>query len=94
MRASKQFRTAPLVLAIPSVIPMIPGVLLYRFLFGILTINSLNADNFMFVLRSGITGVLIIVCLAVGVSIPHILASGYLDRAKERRLQQLLNRRG
>ncbi len=93
MRAAKQFRTAPLVLAIPSVIPMIPGVLLYRFLFGILTINSLNADNFMFVLRSGITGVLIIVCLAVGVSIPHILASGYLDRAKERRLQHLLNRR-
>ncbi|WP_298705810.1 threonine/serine exporter ThrE family protein [uncultured Veillonella sp.] len=89
----KKVRTAPLVIAIPSVIPMIPGVLLYRFLYGVLTINTLTPESFMITLRSGITGALIIICIAIGVSIPHILARGYLDRKKEKNLQQFIHAR-
>lgn len=89
----KKVRTAPLIIAIPSVIPMIPGVLLYRFLYGVLTINTLSTEGFMTTLRSGITGSLIIVCIAIGVSIPHILARGYLDRKKELNLQRFIYKR-
>ncbi|MDY3974078.1 threonine/serine exporter ThrE family protein [uncultured Veillonella sp.] len=89
----KKVRTAPLIIAIPSVIPMIPGVLLYRFLYGVLTINTLTPDTFMSILRSGITGALIIICIAIGVSIPHILARGYLDRKKEKNLLKFIHAR-
>lgn len=93
LRFYKFFRTAPLILSIPSVIPMIPGVLLYRFLFGLLTINSLTPDNLLFALRSGITGVMTIICIAIGVSIPHIFARSYLDRKKALSLDKALKAR-
>lgn len=94
LKSSRYFRTAAPVLSIPSVIPLIPGVLLYRFLFGIVTINTLDTESLLHALRSGVTGITTIICIAIGVSIPHILASRYLDRAKHQRLLQLLQDRG
>uniref|UniRef100_UPI00402B050B hypothetical protein n=1 Tax=Veillonella magna TaxID=464322 RepID=UPI00402B050B len=79
---------------ISSSICWIPGVLLYRFLFGIVTINTLDTESLLHALRSGVTGITTIICIAIGVSIPHILASRYLDRAKHQRLLHLLQDRG
>ena len=93
LKTYKLLRTAPLILSIPSVIPLIPGVLLYRFLFGLLTINSLTPDNLLFALRSGITGVFTIICIAIGVAIPHIIDRSYLDRKKEISLHKALRER-
>ena len=93
LKTYKLLRTAPLILSIPSVIPLIPGVLLYRFLFGLLTINSLTPDNLLFALRSGITGVFTIICIAIGVAIAHIIARSYLDRKKEISLHKALRER-
>ncbi|SUP39844.1 threonine/serine ThrE exporter family protein [Veillonella criceti] len=93
LRFYKLLRTAPLILSIPSVIPLIPGVLLYRFLFGLLTINSLTPDNLLFALRSGITGLMTVICIAIGVSIPHIFARSYLDCKKALSLDKALKAR-
>jgi uncharacterized membrane protein YjjP (DUF1212 family) len=73
-------RTPILVLAVPSVIPMIPGVLLYRLLFGIINIKDLDAAAFMAVVQSGVTAVLIIIGITVGATIPNIFGGRYLDK--------------
>ncbi|MDD4320238.1 MAG: threonine/serine exporter family protein [Acidaminococcaceae bacterium] len=83
LKIAHSMRTPVLVLAIPSVIPMIPGVLLYRLLFGIINIKALDANAFMAVVQSGVTAVLIIIGITVGVTIPNIFAGRYLDKLSQ-----------
>ncbi len=85
LKIAHSMRTPVLVLAIPSVIPMIPGVLLYRLLFGIINIKALDANAFMAVVQSGVTAVLIIIGITVGVTIPNIFAGRYLDKLSQGR---------
>ena len=77
-------------LVIPSIIPMIPGVLLYRFLFSVINLKDLTLENLLTAVSNGVMAVLILVGLAVGASIPYIFASKYLDRAKWKRYSRLL----
>ena len=70
-----------------------PGVLLYRFLFNILHINGLNEAGLLHAMQNGITGVLTIIAIAVGVAIPNVLAKRYLARLKQKRLDELLANR-
>lgn len=83
-----QFPTRMLV--IPSIIPMIPGVLLYRLLFAVINIKDLNLDSLLKAFSNGVMAILILVGLAVGASLPYIFASKYLDRAKWNRYSCLL----
>jgi Uncharacterized conserved protein len=83
LKIANLVRSPILVLAIPSVIPMIPGVLLYRLLFGIINIKNLDAVSFMAVVQSGGTAILIIIGITVGVTIPNIFGGRYLDKLSQ-----------
>ena len=83
LKIANLVRSPILVLAIPSVIPMIPGVLLYRLLFGIINIKNLDAVSFMAVVQSGVTAILIIIGITVGVTIPNIFGGRYLDKLSQ-----------
>ena len=85
LKIANLLRAPILVLAIPSVIPMIPGVLLYRLLFGIVNIKNLDAGSFMAVVQSGVTAILIIIGITVGVTIPNIFGGRYLDKLSQRK---------
>ncbi len=93
MNLAKPLRTASSVLAIPAVIPMIPGVLLYRFLFFMLQINHLNPEQLLHAEQSGVIGILSVVCIAIGVAAPSIFGQRYLERKKESHLQNALSKR-
>lgn len=86
-------KTAPSVLSIPSVIPLIPGVLLYRYLIAILNINEITQSEFLTALQLGMTGIFVVIGLAVGVSIPQLLTKRYLDRNKIQNVSDLLMKR-
>ena len=77
-------------MVVPSAIALMPGILLYRFLFDILHINKLNESGLLYMAQNGTTGVLCIVAIAVGVAIPNVLAQKYLQRQKEIRIQELM----
>ena len=90
LRAIHWFHTPNHVLAIPAVIPMIPGVLLYRLLFAIININNSDTADLIAGFRSGIEAMLILAAIAVGIAIPNIFLSRYIERNRQLRQRELL----
>lgn len=78
------------VITIPSVIPMIPGVLMYRLLFNIINIENIELTKYHAVLDNGVNTTLILLAIAVGVAIPNIFLRNYLNNLKEAQLQYLI----
>ncbi len=58
-------------LSIPSVIPMIPGVLMYRSLFALIGIHN-SVNDITLGINNGVHASLVILCIATGVAIPNI----------------------
>lgn len=90
VKLSSWLHTSGPVLVVPSAISLMPGILLYRFLFDILHINSLNESGLLYMAQNGTTGVLSIIGIAVGVAIPNVLAQRYLQKRKNQRTQELM----
>lgn len=59
-------------LSIPSVIPMVPGVLMYRSVLGVMRLTT-DGSNLAAALQPGVTSALVILCIALGVAFPSIL---------------------
>ena len=93
LKAIHWFHTPNIILTIPSAIPMIPGVLLYRLLFALINIDSLGPDTLLAGLRSGVNAVTIIIGIAVGVAIPNIFIHRYITDRKQRAVDTLLEQR-
>ncbi|WP_196593546.1 threonine/serine exporter family protein [Pectinatus sottacetonis] len=81
------------VITLPSVIPMIPGVLMYRLMFGFINISTMDIASFMQLFQSGVIASLTILAIAVGIAIPNIFARGYLGHSKKEHFKQLLQKR-
>ena len=79
-RAVHWFHTPHHCLSIPSVIPMIPGVLVYRALFAFIDMSGVVGEVTI-AMNNAIQASLIILCIAVGVAIPNIFAAP-LDRSE------------
>lgn len=96
IKAVHWFHVPNHVLTIPSVIPMIPGVLMYRMLFGLISNHVDTLKHVTPILRavdSGITSGLVIMAIALGVALPTILGRRYIAAAKQRRLKAMLRER-
>ena len=79
------------VLTVPSVIPLVPGVLIYRLLFAIINIRDLNVEELLHAVQSGVDAVLIILGIAIGVATPNIFANRAFERRKLEEQERLLN---
>ena len=92
VKAIHWFNVPGHVLTIPMVIPMIPGVLIYRCLLAFITMKGVIGEvtNATY---NGISAALIIMCISVGVAIPNIFARRYLDKRRRLKLQQQLEER-
>ena len=87
IKAVHVFHTPHQVLAISSVIPMVPGVLMYRALFSLFTVPITEGDlvnNFIAAGVNGLNASLIIAAIALGVAVPNILARKKVNAAKRR----------
>lgn len=80
------------VLTIPSVIPMIPGVLMYRSLLAFINLHGVIGEvtNAFF---NGINSSLIILCISLGVAVPNIFARRYIAKDRQLRLEKELEKR-
>lgn len=87
---SKYFHAPVFVVTIPAIIPLIPGVLLYRFLFAIIDISHMNLLELMMALRTGVEAMLILLGISLGATLPDVLAHQYIERSKRKKLQKLL----
>ncbi len=92
VEAVRWFNVPNHVLTIPSVIPMIPGVLMYRSMLGLVNMHGVVGEVTS-VFYNGITSALIIVCISLGVAIPNIMARRYQVKSRRERLQGILLQR-
>lgn len=83
VKAVHWFHVPNHVLTIPSVIPMIPGVLMYRALFSFINIHGVIGEV-THAFFNGVNSALIILCVALGVAIPNIFVrrNRAVDRQK------------
>lgn len=80
------------VLSIPSVIPMVPGILMYRGIFGFVHMGT-DVAQFMAAFTNILNAGLIVLCLSVGVAIPNIFARRWIASTRRRHLSQLIEER-
>ena len=78
------------VLTVPSVIPMVPGVLIYRLLFAIINVRDLSTNELLRAIQSGVDAALIILGIAIGVAMPSIFAHRAFERRKREEQERLL----
>ncbi len=82
------------ILNIPAIIPLIPGVLLYRFLFGLINIHNMDLLSLLMALQSGMEAVLTLIGISVGALLPDVIGHQYIDRKRRKSLQKVLGGRG
>jgi uncharacterized membrane protein YjjB (DUF3815 family) len=67
-------REPPLIFAIPSVIPLVPGVFAYKTMIGFIRLSESVGDNYSLILsqtvHNGVITLFIIMSIAIGVAIP------------------------
>ena len=86
------FHTPHHCLSIPSIIPMIPGVLMYRALFAFIDMRGVVGEVTI-AMNNAIQASLIILCIAVGVAIPNIFARRWITPKRQKLLKLLIDRR-
>ena len=65
-------------------------MLLYRLLFALLNIDTITADQLLLGLRSGVSAIIIIIAIAIGVTIPSIFIERYLTKKRQGEVNHLL----
>lgn len=91
MQAIHWLHTPSLVLVVPAVIPLVPGVLIYRFLFAIINIRRITLDELLSAIQSGVDALLIILAIAIGAAMPSIFASRTFERYRRDKQEKFLN---
>ena len=92
VKAVHWFHVPNHVLTIPSVIPMIPGVLMYRSILAFINLHGVIGEvtNAFF---NGVNSALIILCISLGVAVPNIFARQYIAQDRRKRLLEELEKR-
>lgn len=83
------FHTPHHCLTIPSVIPMVPGVLMYRALFALIEMQGVVGE-LTEAFSNAVKASLIILCIAIGVAIPNIYARRWLQPMRRQKLEKLM----
>lgn len=92
VKAVHLYHTPHHCLSIPSVIPMVPGVLMYRALFALIEMHGVVGELTV-AIHNGIRASLIILCIAVGVAIPNIFARQWIAPERRKKLERLIEER-
>lgn len=80
------------VISIPSVIPMVPGVLMYRALVGLIEMNGVVGE-LTHAMKFGMGSAITIMCIAIGVAIPNVFARHWVAKDRQIKLKQLIKER-
>lgn len=83
---------APLnVLVVPALIPLIPGVLLYRLYFVVINLGHVDFINILPAIINGVEGFLVVIATAIGAAIPSILRQFYTNSKQKLHLEEFFS---
>ena len=85
-KANQWFKTPSTVFTIASAITLMPGVLIYRMLFSVQNITTIETDLLMTGIRSGVEAGIVVIAIAVAVTIPTILFRPILEELRNREI--------
>ena len=85
-------RTPHQCITIPAVIPMVPGVLMYRALYGFIDMQGVVGEV-TFATSNAIKGSLILIMIAVGVDIPNVFMRKWVSMKHQKRLVNMVENR-
>ncbi len=88
-RAQHWFHTPHQCISIPSVIPMVPGVLMYRALFAFIDMHGVVGEVTVGMFNT-IKASLAILCIAIGVAIPNIFMRKVMEPKRKLKLYDML----
>ena len=89
IKARHWFHVPHQCITIPSVIPMVPGVLMYRALFAFIEMHGVVGEVTVG-MNNAIKASLAIVCIALGVAIPNIFFRRFVEGDRKRKLFNML----
>ena len=92
-RITAYLKGSTTIMIIASVIPLIPGVLLYRFISDAFQFSTLSITDIQAWLQVGITGFLTVIGIASGAAVPNILADRTINRLRQARIDSALKHR-
>lgn len=92
IKAVHWFHVPHHVLSIPSVIPIVPGVLMYRALFGMIEMQGVVGE-LTEAFSNGVKASLVILCIAIGVAIPNIFFRQWIAPERRKKLNRLIEER-
>nr|WP_308571174.1 threonine/serine exporter family protein [uncultured Prevotella sp.] len=79
-------------ISIPAVIPMVPGVLMYRGLYALIDMQGVVGEVTT-ATHNAINGSMLIIMIALGVDIPNIFARKWIAPNRKRKLDRLISER-
>lgn len=91
VRSRHWLHTPMQVLIVPAMIPLVPGVLIYRFLFSVINIKTMTVAQLLSAVQSGVDAALIILAIALGAAAPNIFANRRFERKRKEEQDRLLN---
>lgn len=84
------------VISIPPVIPMIPGVLMYKAMMGLLNLDAIEGSeqipHLLQTLDSGVKATLTVVGISLGVAIPNVIGRKYFGSRQKKRMLKALHK--
>lgn len=92
-KVSELFDCTQVTIGVSSVVTLIPGVLFYRFLYSVIQINHITPEVLITSLQNGVTAILIIMCLSIGVTISNMFRQHYIDLKRQKKLDALVAKR-
>ena len=91
VKATHWLHTPMQVLVVPAMIPLVPGVLIYRFLFAVINVKAMTIHQLLLAIQSGVDAVLIILGITIGAAMPTIFANRRFERQSKEEQERLLN---
>lgn len=91
VKAIHWLHTPALVLVVPAVIPLVPGVKIYYALYATINIDKLSLEYFLEAAQIGVDAALIIMGIAIGAAVPSLFANRSLEKIKADKQEKLLN---
>lgn len=73
-------------LLVPPLLPMIPGVLSYRFLFACMEWKALSTEEIVMILPQGIDVIQIILSIVLGANLPQLIANKFFEKSYAEKL--------
>jgi len=91
VRAIHWLHTPSLVLVVPAVIPLVPGVMIYYSLFAMINIHLLSPEILVEAIQISVNALMIILAIAIGASMPNIFARRAFEQRSKEKQEKLLN---